>query len=85
MGADTYMVNKPRRRKAAADLRQPFWNQAKNPLPCAEVIFLPQVTIAAPGGKRTKVDNPLFHYAFHPIGPTFLTPYSRCRRRSGIH
>ena len=73
--AETYTVDKQRWQQVAADLRQPFWDWARNSVPPAEVISLTQVTITTPDGKRTKVDNPLFHYAFHPIEPSFPDPY----------
>lgn len=73
--ADTYTIDKPRWQKAAADLRQPFWDWARNSVPPAEVISMSKVTIATPDGKQTQIDNPLFHYRFHPIEPTFPEPY----------
>ncbi|EJF63238.1 photo-regulated tyrosinase [Dichomitus squalens LYAD-421 SS1] len=73
--AATYTVDKARWEKAAADLRQPFWDWASNSVPPAEVISLARVTITTPDGKRTQVDNPLFQYAFHPIEPSFPEPY----------
>nr|AAX44240.1 tyrosinase [Trametes sanguinea]AAX46018.1 tyrosinase [Trametes sanguinea] len=74
--ADKYTVDKPRWQKAAADLRQPFWDWAKNTLPPPEVISLDKVTITTPDGQRTQVDNPLRRYRFHPIDPSFPEPYS---------
>ena len=74
--AETYTVDKPRWQKAAADLRQPFWDWARNMVPPPEVISMRQVTITGPDGNRTRVDNPLFHYRFHPIDPSFPRPYS---------
>ncbi|KAI0754754.1 photo-regulated tyrosinase [Daedaleopsis nitida] len=74
--AETYTVDKPRWQKAAANLRQPFWDWARNAVPPAEVISQKQVTITAPNGKKTQVDNPLYHYRFHPIEPSFPEPYS---------
>nr|BAD51402.1 photo-regulated tyrosinase [Polyporus arcularius] len=73
--ADTYAVDKPSWQKAAADLRQPFWDWARSSVPPPEVISLAKVTITTPDGKQTEVDNPLFHYRFHPIEPTFPEPY----------
>ena len=77
--AETYTVDKQRWQQVAADLRQPFWDWARNSVPPSEVISLTQVTITTPDGKRTKVDNPLFHYAFHPIEPSFPDPYINWR------
>ena len=73
--AETYTVDKPRWQKVAADLRQPFWDWAKDAVPPPEVISLKQVTIRGPDGKHHHVDNPLYHYRFHPIEPTFPEPY----------
>ncbi|KAF5372536.1 hypothetical protein D9758_005295 [Tetrapyrgos nigripes] len=62
---------------AAQNLRQPFWDWARNSVPPAEVISLDQVTIAAaPDGKRVPVTNPLRRYTFHPIDKSFPRPYS---------
>ncbi len=74
--AATYTVDKEGWKKAAADLRQPFWDWARNSVPPAEVISEKQVTITGPDGKSHRVDNPLYHYRFHPIEPTFSAPYS---------
>ncbi|KAI0770097.1 photo-regulated tyrosinase [Fomes fomentarius] len=74
--AATYTVDKEGWKKAAADLRQPFWDWATNSVPPAEVISEKQVTITGPDGKSHRVDNPLYHYRFHPIEPTFSEPYS---------
>ncbi|KAH9889909.1 tyrosinase [Cubamyces lactineus] len=73
--AKRYKVDQPAWEKAAADLRQPFWDWAKNTLPPPEVISLDKVTITTPDGLRAEVDNPLRRYRFHPIDPSFPDPY----------
>ena len=75
--ADTYTVNRAAWQKAAAELRQPFWDWASNSVPPAEVISQQQVTITRPDGTRGQVPNPLFSYRFHPIDASFPAPYSR--------
>ncbi|TFK38852.1 tyrosinase [Crucibulum laeve] len=75
--AATYTVNQDSWKKAAADLRQPYWDWARNAVPPPEVISLQQVTITTPDGKRTAVTNPLVRYTFHPIDRSFPAPYSR--------
>ncbi|KAJ7711400.1 tyrosinase [Mycena metata] len=74
--AATYTVDQDRFKKAALELRQPYWDWAKNSVPPAEVISLAKVTIIAPNGQKTQVDNPLRRYTFHPIDPSFPDPYS---------
>ncbi|KAI8994151.1 tyrosinase [Trametes punicea] len=74
--ANTYTADKPRWQKAAAELRQPFWDWAKNTTPPPEVISSDTVTITLPTGERKLVDNPLLRYRFHPIDPSFPDPYS---------
>lgn len=86
--AETYTVDKARWQSAAANLRQPYWDWAAEPVPPAEVISLEQVTIITPDGNRTAVDNPLRRYKFHPIDSSFeRTPYAKwpttVRRPSG--
>jgi hypothetical protein len=75
--ADTYTVNRDLWQKAAADLRQPYWDWASNSVPPAEVISLQQVNITKPDGSRGSVQNPLFSYRFHPIDGSFPAPFSR--------
>ena len=58
--------------QAACDLRQPFWDWGLNSTPPDEVITLTQVTITRYDGTKVKVDNPLYHYKFHPIDPSFV-------------
>ncbi|KAJ7088152.1 photo-regulated tyrosinase [Mycena epipterygia] len=74
--AATYTVDQDRFKQAAMELRQPYWDWARNSVPPAEVISLDQVTIIAPNGQRTQVDNPLRRYTFHPIDPSFPKTYS---------
>ena len=73
--AKTYAVDDLRWQRAAEDLRQPFWDWARNSVPPAEGISLTQVTITTPDGKRTKVDNPLYNYAFQSIDSSFPKPF----------
>jgi tyrosinase len=74
--AATYRVNTEDWKKAAADLRQPYWDWAANAIPPDQVISQTQVTITDRNGKRVLVDNPLHHYKFHPIDKSFPEPYS---------
>jgi tyrosinase len=74
--AATYQVDQASWKQAAIDLRQPYWDWAANAIPPAEVISLKQVTITGPNGKKITVNNPLYHYTFHPIDPSFSEPYS---------
>lgn len=61
---------------AARNLRQPFWDWAKYPLPPDEVISLKQVSITGPKGRKIVVDNPLYSYGFHPVDPSFPNPFN---------
>ncbi|CDO69906.1 hypothetical protein BN946_scf184884.g65 [Trametes cinnabarina] len=74
--AEKYTVDRPRWQKAAAELRQPFWDWARETVPPPEVISLDKVTITASDGQKKEVDNPLRRYRFHPIDPSFPEPYS---------
>ncbi|KIK59858.1 hypothetical protein GYMLUDRAFT_44328 [Collybiopsis luxurians FD-317 M1] len=74
--ANTYTVNKAQYQNAALNLRQPYWDWARNPIPPPEVISLDTVTITNPNGQRISVPNPLRRYTFHPIDPSFPEPYS---------
>ncbi|KAJ7611568.1 tyrosinase, partial [Mycena polygramma] len=74
--AATYTVDQARFKQAALDLRQPYWDWARNAVPPPEVISLDTVSIIAPNGQTTQVDNPLRRYTFHPIDPSFPDPYS---------
>lgn len=60
---------------AAQNLRAPYWDWATNSVPPPEVISLQTVNIITPDGNPTDVPNPLYQYTFHPIEPTFPTPY----------
>jgi len=61
---------------AADNLRQPYWDWAAKAVPPDEVIALTKVTITIPDGTKKEVDNPLYHYKFNPIDPSFPEPYS---------
>jgi tyrosinase len=74
--AAKYTVDQNEWKQAAVDLRQPYWDWAANAVLPDEVILLKQVTITASNGQRVPVDNPLYHYKFHPIERTFRRPYS---------
>ncbi|KAF9531510.1 tyrosinase [Crepidotus variabilis] len=73
--AATYTVDQAAWKQAANDLRQPYWDWAANSVPPAEVISSKQVSITGPDGKKHTVDNPLYHYTFHPVDPSFPAPY----------
>lgn len=75
--AATYTVDQAAWKKAANDIRQPYWDWAANAVPPPEVISLKQVSITGPDGKKRTVDNPLYHYTFHPIHSSFPAPYNR--------
>jgi len=61
---------------AAQNLRAPFWDWATNSVPPPEVVSLTTISIlAAPGGTPADVPNPLYQYSFHPIDPSFPSPY----------
>jgi len=74
--AQKYQTDQDRWINAAANIRQPYWDWASNTVPPPEVISLTKVTITTPDGRRTSVDNPLYHYKFHPIDGSFPDPYS---------
>ncbi|KAJ3823763.1 tyrosinase [Lentinula raphanica] len=73
--AATYTFEKARYQDAAMNLRQPYWDWARNPIPPPEVISLNEVTIVDPRGQKISVPNPLRRYTFHPIDPSFPEPY----------
>lgn len=58
-------------------MRQPYWDWAANAIPPDQVIALKQVAITGPNGQKITVDNPLYHYKFHPIDPSFPDPFSQ--------
>ncbi|KAI0770111.1 photo-regulated tyrosinase [Fomes fomentarius] len=62
--AETYTVDKERWKQAAEDLRQPFWDWAKNAVPPPEIISLERVKITRPDGSTVLVDNPFLRYRF---------------------
>ena len=74
--AAQYTVDTDAWKKAAADLRQPYWDWAANAIPPPQVISQKQVTITNKLGQKVQVDNPLYHYKFHPIDESFPDPYS---------
>lgn len=74
--AATYTVDRDSWVAAAANIRQPYWDWAAKAIPPDEVIALKQVKITGPDGKQITVDNPLFHYKFNPIDPSFPSPYN---------
>ncbi|KAJ3896545.1 tyrosinase [Lentinula edodes] len=73
--AATYIVDRARYQNAASNLRQPYWDWARNPVPPPEVISLDEVTIVDSSGEKISVPNPLRRYTFHPIDPSFPEPY----------
>ncbi|KAG8930241.1 hypothetical protein FRC01_003109 [Tulasnella sp. 417] len=75
--AQTYTVDTAAWNAAAQELRMPYWDWASNSVPPAQVISMAQVTITAPNGQRTAVQNPLLGYRFNPIDRSFPSPYSR--------
>ena len=74
--AATYTVDTDDWKQAAANLRQPYWDWAVNAVPPSQVISDTQVTITGPDGNKALVDNPIYHYTFNPIDPSFPQPYS---------
>jgi tyrosinase len=74
--AATYTVDQDAWIQAANELRHPFWDWALNAVAPDQVIALRQVTIIGPSGNKVTVDNPLYHYTFHPIDPSFPRPHS---------
>ncbi|KAF8148054.1 tyrosinase [Crassisporium funariophilum] len=73
--AVTYTVDKEAWKQAALELRQPYWDWASNSVPPDQVIALKRVEITGPNGTKVTVDNPLYHYRFHPIDASFPRPY----------
>ena len=69
--ADTYTHDTDSWKKAAANLRTPYWDWASNPLPPDEVIAMEEITITKPDGTKQSVPNPLYHYNFHPVPSYF--------------
>ncbi|KIJ93713.1 hypothetical protein K443DRAFT_111646 [Laccaria amethystina LaAM-08-1] len=74
--AATYTKDQAAWKAAAFKLRQPYWDWAVNSIPPDEVIALKTVDITGPDGHKKSVPNPLYHYTFHPIDPSFPPPYS---------
>ncbi|EFI28136.1 tyrosinase [Coprinopsis cinerea okayama7 len=75
--AAQYTVDREEWQRAAADLRQPYWDWATNAVPPAEVIERQQVTITNSRGQRVSVPNPLLAYRFQPMEPTFPRMYQQ--------
>lgn len=75
--AATYKADQASWVQAATNMRQPYWDWATQAVPPPEVISLDKVTITTPDGKNTAVNNPLKHYTFHPISPSFPAPYNK--------
>ena len=69
--AGTYTVDQDAWKQAAQTLRHPFWDWAVKAVPPDEVIAMPQVVITGPNGQKVAVRNPLYHYIFHPVDPSF--------------
>ncbi|KAF8883494.1 hypothetical protein CPB84DRAFT_1869520 [Gymnopilus junonius] len=57
--AATYVVDCAAWKKAADELRQPYWDWAANSVPPDE-------------GRKITVNNPFYNYKFHAIDPSFL-------------
>lgn len=64
--AQTYTVDKNLWVKAAAELRQPYWDWARSqgPVPPEEIISVTQVKITKPNGVKAFVDNPFLAFTF---------------------
>ncbi|KIP02309.1 hypothetical protein PHLGIDRAFT_130799 [Phlebiopsis gigantea 11061_1 CR5-6] len=75
--AKTYTVDREGWNKAAQDMRTPYWDWAATSVPPKEVSSLEQVEIVRYDGARVKVPNPLIRYHFHPIDPSFPSPYDQ--------
>ena len=73
--ARVYIVNTENWKKAANDICQPYWDCASNTILPPQVISQKQVTITNNIGKLVRVDNPLYHYKFHPIDSFFPTTF----------
>ncbi|KAG8919124.1 hypothetical protein FRC02_001863 [Tulasnella sp. 418] len=58
--------NKDEWKKAAQDLRAPYWDWASEAVPPPEVIELDKLNIVHSDGKKKAVDNPLLTYKFNP-------------------
>ncbi|KAF7295866.1 Tyrosinase [Mycena chlorophos] len=74
--ASAYTVNGSAFRTAAQQLRQPYWDWAANALPPPEVISLDEVNITVADGSIVSVANPLRRYTFHPLDPSFYSPWN---------
>lgn len=72
--AEEYKEDTAAWRLAAATLRSPFWDWAYYKTPPDDVIKKETIEITTPKGVET-VKNPLYSYEFHPIDPSFESPY----------
>ena len=73
--AERYTTDPIGWKDAAANIRQPYWDWARNSLPPDEVIKSEKVKIVRADGPAT-VDNPILYYRFHPgPDPSFPEPY----------
>jgi len=61
--AEKYRDDQEAWKKAAEEIRQPYWDWAACAIPPDEVIALDRVVILTPNGRK-EVDNPLHHYSF---------------------
>ena len=73
--AKTYTVDTEAWKKAADDLRQPYWDWATNIIPPKEVIELEEVVITTPTGRKP-VKNPYLGYKFNPVDKSFDPPFN---------
>ncbi|KXN83343.1 Polyphenol oxidase 2 [Leucoagaricus sp. SymC.cos] len=69
--AKKFTVDKEAWAQAAQDLRQPYWDWGFQLVPPDEVIKNEQIRIVDYDGKKISVPNPILHYTFHPIDPSF--------------
>ncbi|KAI0647846.1 tyrosinase [Trametes meyenii] len=63
--------------EAATDLRQPYWDWAKNVIPPPELTIMEKVIIIIPSGKHKAVTNPLLRYRFRPVDSSFADPFTK--------
>ncbi|KAI0330497.1 tyrosinase [Cubamyces sp. BRFM 1775] len=75
--AEQYVTDVCCWRKAAEDVRQPYWEWAKFSIPPPEVVSLQKVAIQTSDGRRTLVRNPLLRYRFQPVDPSFLGSFAK--------
>ncbi len=78
--AEEYTTETTEWRRAAAELRQPFWDWAASDqaVPPDEIIRLSKLVIRAkPDGNATEVDNPFLAYTFKSIIPGCAPPFDK--------